>query len=249
MREMLERESGRDMENESSSSNQGFRARTRKLFQGSKPLAALELLLAILILVGGLVGIIPLSSTPFVLLFGWLMLWLRGVAWRDLGLRRPTSWRSTLLLGIAIGIGYQYFSLYVIEPLIARMTGSLPDVSQFAPLIGNTFFLVFSLVLSWTLAAFGEELVYRAYLMNRVVDLVGSNRAGWLISLIVVSILFGVSHLYQGTSGVITITLTGMMLGGLYLVTGRNLWLPIIVHGVNDTVGFILIFLGKYPGL
>ncbi|MCM3872387.1 MAG: CPBP family intramembrane metalloprotease [Pyrinomonadaceae bacterium] len=226
-----------------------FRKRTSAIFLGSRLLAAVELLIAILILVGGLVGVIPLSSTPFVLLFGWLMLWLRGVGWRDLGLRRPTSWRSTLLLGVAIGIGYQYLSLYVLEPLIARMTGDLPNVSQFAPLIGNTFFLFLSLVLSWTLAAFGEELVFRGYLMNRVADLVGSNRVGWVISLIVVSILFGVVHLYQGTSGIIAITLTGLMLGGLYLATGRNLWVPIIVHGVNDTVGFVLIFLGKYPGL
>ncbi len=220
-----------------------FRARTSAIFLGSKLLAAVELLIAILIIVGGLLDLIPLSSTPFVLLFGWLMLWLRGVGWRDLGLRRPTSWRSTLLLGVAIGIGYQYLSLSVIEPLIARITGDLPNVSQFAPLIGNTFFLFISIVLSWTLAAFGEELVYRGYLMNRVADVVGSNRVGWLLSLVVVSILFGVVHLYQGASGIITVTLTGLMVGGLYLATGRNLWVPIIVHGVNDTLGFILIFL------
>lgn len=226
-----------------------FRARTSAVFLGSRLLAVVELLIAILILVGGLVGLIPYSSTPFVLVFGWLMLWLRGVGWRDLGLRRPTSWRFTLLLGIAIGVGYQYFSLYVVEPLIARFTGNLPDVSQFAPLIGNTFFLFFSLILSWTLAAFGEELVYRGYLMNRFADLVGSKRAGWLISLITVSVLFGISHLYQGMAGIIAITLTGLLLGGLYLATGRNLWVPIIAHGVNDTVGFVLIFLGKYPGL
>jgi len=228
---------------------QDFRARSQNFFLGNKPIAAVELLIATLILVGGVVGIIPFSSTPFLLIFGWLMLWLRGVGWRNLGLRRPSSWRSTLLLGIGIGIGYQYFSLYVTEPLIARITGKLPDVSQFAPLIGNKFFLVLSLVASWTLAAFGEELAYRGYFMNRVADVVGASRAGWLISLIVVSVLFGITHLYQGTSGIIVITVTGLLLGGLYLATGRNLWVPIIVHGVNDTVGFILIFLGKYPGL
>jgi membrane protease YdiL (CAAX protease family) len=228
---------------------QGFRTRSRNFFLGNKPMAAVELLIAILIIVGDLVGIVPFSSTPFLLLFAWIMLWLRGVGWRNLGLRRPSSWRSTLLLGVGIGIAYQYFSLYITEPLIARITGRLPDVSQFAPLIGNKFFLVFSLVASWTLAAFGEELVYRGYLMNRVADLVGATRTGWLICLIVVSILFGVTHLYQGPSGIIVITLTGLLFGALYLATGRNLWVPIIVHGVNDTVGFILIFLGRYPGL
>jgi membrane protease YdiL (CAAX protease family) len=177
------------------------------------------------------------------------MLWLRGVRWRDVGMRRPTRWWSTLLLGVGIGISYQYFSLYIVEPLVARLTGRLPDVSQFAPLIGNTFFLFLSLVVSWTLAAFGEELVFRGYLMNRVADVVGATRAGWFISVVMVSLLFGVAHLYQGASGVIIITLTGLVFGELYLATGRNLWVPIIAHGVNDTVGFILIFLGKYPGL
>ncbi|MFN2515107.1 MAG: type II CAAX prenyl endopeptidase Rce1 family protein [Pyrinomonadaceae bacterium] len=38
----------------------------------------------------------------------------------------------------------------------------------------------------WTLAAFGEELVYRGYLMNRVAELAcGSSRA-WAVSLVVV---------------------------------------------------------------
>jgi CAAX protease family protein len=226
-----------------------FRARTTAFFLGSKAIAVVELLIALSIIVGDLVGIVPFSSTPFLLLFAWIMLWLRGVGWRNLGLRRPSSWRSTLLLGVGIGIAYQYFSLYITEPLIARITGRLPDVSQFAPLIGNKFFLVLSLVASWTLAAFGEELVYRGYFMNRVADLVGATRTGWLICLIVVSILFGVTHLYQGPSGIIVITLTGLLFGALYLATGRNLWVPIIVHGVNDTVGFILIFLGRYPGL
>ena len=226
-----------------------FRSRTSRFFLGSRLLAAIEILLALLIPVGGLVGIIPFSSTPFLLLFGWLMLWLRGIGWRDLGLRRPASWRWTLVLGVAIGIGYQSFSLYVIEPLIARGTGNLPDVSQFAPLIGNKFFLFISIVISWTLAAFGEELAFRGYLMNRIADLVGSSPMGWAISVTLVSALFGIVHLYQGASGMITITLTGFVLGGLYLASGRNLWLPIIVHGVNDTLGFVLIFLGKYPGL
>jgi uncharacterized protein len=226
-----------------------FRSRTSRFFLGSRLLAVIEIFLALLIPVGGLVGIIPFSSTPFLLLFGWVMLWLRGIGWRDLGLRRPASWRWTLLMGVAIGIAYQYLSLYVVEPLLARLTGNLPDVSQFAPLIGNKFFLFISIVISWTLAAFGEELAFRGYLMNRIADLVGSSPKGWAISVTLVSALFGLVHLYQGASGMIAITLTGLLLGGLYLATGRNLWLPIIVHGVNDTLGFLLIFLGKYPGL
>lgn len=225
-----------------------FRLRSKKVFD-RKIIAVIELIGALLIILAGLRGLIPLSSTPLLLIYGWLMLWLRGVGWRDVGLRRPISWGRTILLGVGVGIGFQFLSLYVIEPLIARFTGELPDVSQFAPLVGNTFFFLISLALSWTLAAFAEELAYRGYLMNRFADLIGGTRTAWVISLIVVNILFGLVHLYQGASGIIATGLSGLLFGVMYLATGRNLWAAIIAHGVNDTIGFTLIYVGKYPGL
>ncbi|HEX8458122.1 MAG TPA: CPBP family intramembrane glutamic endopeptidase [Pyrinomonadaceae bacterium] len=227
-----------------------FRARFGERWHDSRGLAVVELLIAVAITVANMFDVIPLSSTPFVLLFGWLMLWLRGVGWRDLGLRRPASWSRVLLVGVGVGVAYQFLSLYLIEPFIARLTGRLPDVSQFAPLVGNKFFLLLSVIVSWTLAAFGEEMVFRGYLMNRVADALGSGtRAAWGVSLISVSLLFGLAHLYQGASGIIVATLSGLLFGALYLASGRNLWAAIIAHGVNDTIGFTLIYLGKYPGL
>jgi membrane protease YdiL (CAAX protease family) len=222
--------------------------RDKKLHDG-KPLAAFEVLVAAAIVAGGSVRILPLSSTPYLLLFGWLMLRRRGIAWRDLGMTRPPRWWRPVLLGIGVGVAYQYLSLYIVEPLIARVTGVLPDVHLFAPLVGNTSYFLLSLVVAWTLAAFAEELVYRGYVMNRVADLAGGTRAAWVVSLFVVSALFGLAHLYQGTSGVTAAALAGLVNGAVYLASGRNLWAPIIAHGVNDTVGFTLIFLGKYPGL
>jgi hypothetical protein len=48
---------------------------------------------------------------------------------------------------------------------------------------------------------------------------------------------------------VIATGLSGLVFGVSYLASGRNLWAPVIAHGVYDTVGFALIFLGKYPGM
>jgi uncharacterized protein len=42
---------------------------------------------------------------------------------------------------------------------------------------------------------------------------------------------------------------TGLALGLMYLRTGRNLCVPIITHGVCDTIDMILIFFGNMPGL
>jgi len=41
----------------------------------------------------------------------------------------------------------------------------------------------------------------------------------------------------------------GLLLGALYLACGRNLAVPVIAHAVGDTLDFILIYLGKYPGM
>ena len=226
-----------------------FRARSKVLLRDSKRLIIAELIIALLIMVVYLADFIPLSATPFLLLLGWLSLWLRGIGWRAVGLRRPARWRDALLLGIAVGVVYQFFSLYMLEPLIVLLTGKPIDLSQFAPVKGNVFLLALFLVLVWTLAAFGEELVYRGYLMNRVAELAGGSSMAWALSLAVVSVLFGVVHLYQGISGVATVIAAGLVYGGLYLMSGRNLWAPIIAHGIYDTVAVLLAFWGKYPGL
>jgi membrane protease YdiL (CAAX protease family) len=64
-----------------------------------------------------------------------------------------------------------------------------------------------------------------------------------------VSVLFGLAHFPQGTTGVIENVIDGAILAALYFATGRNLWAPIIAHGVQDTVDVLLIYLGAYPGL
>lgn len=132
-----------------------FRARSKSLLRDNKLLVIAELIIALLIMVVYLADFIPLSATPFLLLLGWLSLWLRGSGWRAVGLKRPARWRHTLLLGIAVGVVYQFFSLYILEPLIVQLTGKPIDLSQFAPVKGNVFLLALFLVLVWTLAAFG----------------------------------------------------------------------------------------------
>jgi uncharacterized protein len=215
----------------------------------NKILLFVELFIVSLIFIGEHFGFVPVSSTLYLLPLGWLSLRLRRLGWRNLGLKHPAKWSRTLLIGFVGGILFQCISLYLVEPLIAKLTGKLPDVSLFKHLLGNVEFLLLSLVVAWTLAAFGEEMVYRGYLLNRMADLLGGKRGAWIISLLLTSILFGLAHLYQGISGVIATGLSGLVFGAFYLADDRNLWPAIIAHGVYDTVGFIMIFLGIYPGL
>jgi ankyrin repeat protein len=70
-----------------------------------------------------------------------------------------------------------------------------------------------------------------------------------IISLIAVHFGFGLAHAYQGVTGIIDEGLSGLLLGVIYLRTGRNLSVPIIAHGIGDSIDFVLIFLGEYPGM
>jgi membrane protease YdiL (CAAX protease family) len=154
------------------------------------------------------------------------------------------------MIGIGLGVAYQFAGLYAVEPAIAWLTqAGLPDVSAFRSLIGDEARLAFWLGLSWTMAAFMEELVFRGWLLSRIAEMGGFSRGAWLGGAVVSSALFGVVHLYQGVSGVLATALTGAVFSTLYLLSERNLWGCILAHGTLDTAGFVLIYLGRYPGL
>jgi membrane protease YdiL (CAAX protease family) len=68
------------------------------------------------------------------------------------------------------------FELFISQPLLIRLTGEPPDLSLFQSLTGNVMLLLILLALAWTLAALGEELVWRGYILNRVVDLAKQTR-------------------------------------------------------------------------
>jgi hypothetical protein len=150
---------------------------------------------------------------------------------------------------LAVGLLLEAFQLFVSQPVLVRVLGKQPDLELFRALHGSVKWTLLALAGAWTLAAFGEEMVYRGYLMNRVADLLNRSRNAWIVSLILVHVGFGLAHAYQGITGILDEGLSGLLLGVAYLGTKRNLAVPIIAHGIGDSIDFLLIFLGKYPGM
>jgi hypothetical protein len=220
-----------------------------KNWRQSKWLVILELAVVVLIFIADARHFIPVSKTPFLLLLGCISLWGRRVGWKGVGLARYRNWKTTVALGAGIGILLEAFELFVSQPLLVKWLGKQPDLSVFRSLNGNLKLTLTYIVLSWFLAGFGEEMVYRGYLMNRVADLLNRTRAAWAISLIVVHAGFGLAHAYQGLTGVIDEGFMGLLLGIVYLRANRNLSVPIVAHGLQDSIDLVLMFLGKYPGM
>jgi hypothetical protein len=191
--------------------------------------------------------IVVFSKTPYLLVLGWCSLHMRGQRWSSIGMCQPASWPRAIILGAMAGCAMEALELFVSQPLLTRAFHQPPDLSALSALRGNAGMLALVLLLSWTLAAFGEELVWRGYLLNRINQVLGRVFGHWAISLVATSIVFGVAHFDQGRTGIAENMIDGALLGGLYLAGGRNLWLPILAHGVTDSIDSLLLFSGHYP--
>jgi membrane protease YdiL (CAAX protease family) len=194
-------------------------------------------------------GLVPITQTLFLVPLIWLLLRLRDERWPSIGFALPPHpWRH-VGIGIAAGVLMEWLAVGVTTPLISGWFGVEPDYSGFASIRGQLGQLLFFLALSWVIAAVGEEICFRGFLMNRVARLLGGGDAAWIFSLVVTSIFFGWGHTEQGVSGWVQEGLSGLLLGLLFLATGRTLLAPIVAHGVSNTVAFVLIYLGRYPGV
>lgn len=208
-----------------------------------------EIAVFIALVVADAYGLLPISQTLFLVPLIWIALRLNGERWASIGFSRPEKLGGSIALGVVAGVAMELFAVHVTTPRISAFFGVEPDYSGFASIRGNAALLLVYLGLSWTLAAFGEEICFRGFLMKRLAQVFGEGRGAWFVSLVLSSVLFGWGHTEQGVSGWIQEGLSGFLLGVLFLCSGRNLTVPIVAHGVSNTLAFVLIYLGRYPGM
>lgn len=187
----------------------------------------------------------PFSGVVFLLAVTSLSLWLRGLTWRDLGLSRSRAWWKTALGALLAAFLIAVIANLLVQPFVERLVGRGANNSRFDNVRGHWAVLLAWLAAVWTIVAFGEEMVFRGYLMNRISDLVGRTKAGWVSSLLGSALVFGLAHSYQGLAGLISTAELGLFLGILYLVNKRNLWMNIVCHGVIDTISLTALYLSQ----
>lgn len=199
---------------------------------------------------GIVIGLDLLMPTLIILGMIALSLLVRREKIGVLGFQRPDSWLRmilTVLLAVAVWQALQ-FSLFM--PLLNRLASTTQDLSSFANLKGNLSQLLLLLGLSWTLAALGEEMVYRGYLQRRLGDIFGAGPGGLLLTVGISSLLFGIAHAEQGFIGVILTTLDALFFSWLKLKFKGNLWAAVLAHGFSNTIGLVVFyFTGPMYGL
>jgi hypothetical protein len=210
---------------------------------------SVEIIVFVSVVVADGMGLVPITQTIFLVPLIWLFLRLGNVPWSTIGFRRPERLKRAIALGVFAGVLMELFAIFVTTPGISALFGEEPDYSGLKVVQGNLKLLLVFLGFSWVIAAFGEEICFRGFLMKRLAQVFGEGRAAWIASLLLSSVLFGWGHTEQGVSGWVQEGLSGLWLGILFLATKRNLAVPIVAHGVSNSLAFVLIYLGRYPGL
>ena len=184
-------------------------------------------------------------------LAGGLLLWRSGRSWREIGLRRPESWRTTFGWTAAILV-VAFAGTWLLGMLIQSFTDWPPlDVGYIREEIEGNFvaFALWMVLVVWGSAAFGEELFFRGFMLDRLSFAFGPNRAGIAIAIILQAAQFGALHAIQGTAGIVITAWVGLVMAVAYFASGRNLWAPILAHGITDTISLTLMYFGTpLPG-
>lgn len=211
---------------------------------GSRGLSAFEFLLGAAVVVGHNVFRLLPNEVPILVVLGLLSMRLRNGGWAAMGFKRPSSW--AFIIGVALIAAALRLVLgeLVIIPLTGQFWPAPIDPAGSDDIAGNIQQALLWLLIVWGFAAFGEEIAYRGYLLNRAADVGGRTTAAFWIGMIAVAVLFGYGHFYKGPAGIIDSGVAGLILGTAYLVTGRNLWTCILAHGFIDTVGVTAAFFG-----
>ncbi|WP_299891972.1 type II CAAX endopeptidase family protein [uncultured Lacinutrix sp.] len=158
--------------------------------------------------------------------------------------RKAINLKNLLIIAPVLGIVIFLFYSYVMMPCVIYLTGQPIDFSVFEHYKGNLPATLNLLVLIWASAAFGEEIVFRGYLMRQFTKFFGSNKISLVINILLFGFIFGWIHAYQGISGQILSGITGMLLAVIFHIRKNDLWFNIAVHGFIDTVALVYIYYG-----
>jgi membrane protease YdiL (CAAX protease family) len=94
-------------------------------------------------------------------------------------------------------------------------------------------------------AGISEEIVYRGFLVNYLREVLPVGPSNILLAVFIPSVIFALSHMYQGWLNVLKIFTISILLGNIY-VYSESLLIVVIIHVVVDLIsGSMLIFFNK----
>lgn len=235
----------------------GIQLRTNKLFKIWEILFVFIIAFALIKLMNPFVADKPVLKQGVVwlvnivmLLIIWTGLKLRGESWEDFGLSfKSLKWRDSIkvfllsLLVFAIALaGFIIGSI-----LMANITGiqESTNMSSYDYLKDNIGMLLLTLGGVYIVSSFGEEVIYRAFLINRISQIGSDSKKAGIISIILSSIIFGLVHYEWGAMGIVQTGFMGLALAICYIKLKKRLWILVLAHAYMDTALMIPLYLSN----
>lgn len=246
-----------DQENNLPSTRIGRQLQTNPLFKIGEILLLFIIAIAFVTLILPLTGEDPVyrqlvlwSANILMLIYVWVGLKLRGERWKDFGLTfKSVSWKSgfrifmlSLLVFVLALAGFIIGSI-----VMANITG-IPEnanMSGYNYLKDNVGMLLLTLGGVYIVSSFGEEVIYRAFLIKRISELGKGMKKAIAAAVIISSIIFGLIHYQWGPMGIVQTGFMGLALGICYIKLKRRLWILILAHAYMDTILMVQLYLAS----
>lgn len=143
--------------------------------------------------------------------------------------------RKEVVLGLGLFV-VLFLVSGIVEQVFRAMGLSAPSTPtpRFLTATGGWEFVLASVLV--VVVAVAEETIFRGYLMLRFTQIGGNRAAAVLLS----SVVFALGHGYEGTAGVATVGVMGLVFALVY-VWRKSLVAPIVMHCVQDFVGIVVL--------
>ena len=212
--------------------------------------------IALVFLVAFIIIIAFKSSEASDLIYNQAVIWLAnivmltivftGIKLRGEGLNhfgfgfKKVTWKTglkmvlqSILVLILVVAGFVIGSI-----IMANITGipESSDMSGYDYLKDNIGMLLLTLFGVFIVSSFGEEVIYRAFLINRISELGLSSNIGKIIAVIISAVIFGLAHYSWGLMGIVQTSFMGLALGLCYLKLKKRIWILILAHAYMDTI-------------
>jgi hypothetical protein len=140
--------------------------------------------------------------------FVWFGVRRKGIRLRDL---IGGKWSNSRAFLLDLGIAFSFWIIWTGVGELAKYLLGPSSAKSIDVLLPQGFIEITTWVLLSISAGFCEEVVYRGYMQGQFLALTGSAT----IAILIQGVLFGVTHGYQGTKMVITISVYGVLYGAL----------------------------------
>lgn len=166
---------------------------------------------------------------------------IRHLSWKELGLLMPKNYKQPL---IATGFILVAVPLFIIvfnllkDNLGLELAADQSDKAapvKFGELAGN-WMLFFSIIPFIWIQSMLEEVLDRGFMINWIERALSNNLFATIVAVLIQALIFGFRHSYDISERSITVALIGLVMGIGYVAFGRNLWPLIIAHCVFNTM-------------